>query len=257
MSLPPPLVPGGPFVVVHHRKLNSRHGLEEVLPALQALPSYVHVAEGDLCWAVDGDRTVLYMHHPERLYDTLPPDELVRLAAEGELWTLEAALDARYDDVVFLVELKTGQGPRAVAIREAVRLLQERRPGRFWFDTFGAADNDTIKAADDSVATSLHVKALSDRGALETSVSPLRLAWRALSSLATTDVLTLSYKTSGQRWLGWAGASLGRTVRGVEAAGKVLVCGGVTTPAAFDAVREAGARGAYIKFDWRALKTPS
>ncbi len=248
-----PLASTGTIAVVHHRKLNTPEGLDSVLPALEAYPEYLHAAEGDLCWSISDDEVLLYMHHPDRVYDTLSPSELARAASEGELWTLEAALDERYRDLLFVVELKTGRGPRARAIAAAVDLLQRRRPGRFWFDTFTLADNRAIKAADPDVATSLHTKALSSKRVLETAPTPLRVSYPRLDTLASTDILTLTYKTSPQRLFGWAGASLQTTVRQVHGAGKIVVCGGVGTPRMFEEVCTAGARGAYIKFPWERL----
>ncbi len=248
-----PLLTDAPMAVVHHRKLNSQEGLEGILPALDAYPEYLHVAEGDLCWAQDGDDLLLYMHHPDAVYDTLSPAQLRERADAGELWTLERALDARYDGLLFVVELKTGRGSRDAAIQAAVQQLQARRPGRYWFDTFAIADTVAIKDADPAAITSLHTKILSGSRVLETAPSPVRVRWAALGQLGATDLLTVTYKTSPQRLFAWAGASLAKTVEAVERHDKRVVCGGVATPAMFSEVQRAGARGAYIKFPWDQL----
>ena len=241
------------FGVVHHRKLNSREGLEDTLPALAELPQFAHIVEGDLCWARSDDGPILYFHHPDLLVDTMSDKALQEAVRSGSLWSLEDALDERYGDLIFIVELKMGRGSRREAVAEAVRHLQTRRPGRFWVDTFSLRDARLLKETDPAVSVSLHVKFLTGSIVLKTALEFPPVSLRTVSGLRHVDVLTLTYKTSFQRLMPWTGITTENTSKGLRASGKSLVYGGVATRAMLARVAAAGAKAGYIKFDWRQL----
>lgn len=249
-----PMPADGRFGVVHHRKLNTRAGVEDAMAAAAALPGYVHLAEGDLCWARVGGETIFYFHHPDRLIDTLSRVEIDRRRAANDLWTLEDALDPRHGDLIYIVELKTGVGSRREAVAEAARRLVERRPGRFWIDTFSPRDARVVKQAAPAAPVSLHTRFLLGRVVVKTALEIFPLGARGAGGLRDVDILTQTYRWSPQSRLARAGFTPEAAARTARDVGKDLVFGGVRTRVDFDRLVGSGARAAYIKFDWRELR---
>jgi len=252
-----PLPKDGRAALVHHRKLNSRTGLEDVMLAFRTLPGFHHVAEGDLCWDFTEGRELLYFHHPDLLVDTGSSDALDKAAAAGRLWTLQAALEMEWNDLSFIVELKTGKGPREAALRRALGMLEASRPGRYWVDTFSLRDIHLVKSLSPRTCTSLHTKVLAGGMLLKTALELPPLSIRCVSCLSEVDVVTVTYKTSPQRWMPVGGFRLDREAERLRMLGKELVCGGVVTPDMHRLVTSAGVRAGYIKFDWRVLSEES
>jgi hypothetical protein len=250
-----PLAEDARFGVVHHRALNGRETLESALPAVAELPGYVHIAEGDLCWSGATGETILYFHHPDYLVDTRKPGDVERAREEGSLWTLEDALDEKFEDLLFVVEIKMGSGDRAAAIRKAVQLLERKRPGRYWIDTFSLRDARMVKAASPRAAVSLHVKVCTGGWLLKTALEFPPVSLRRPANLRDVDVVTLTYKTSLQRLAPWTGVALPKTADLLAASGKYLLLGGVASRRMFGEVKGSGARAGYIKFPWRELLT--
>ncbi len=256
MAMGLPLPADGKSALVHHRKLNSRNGLEDGLRASGSLPDLHHVVEGDLCWDFTQGRELLYFHHPDLLLDTGSSEALEKANSERKLWTLEAALAPEWDDLFFIVELKTGRGSREAAVKKALGLLEAARPGRYWVDTFSLRDLRLVKRLSPDTCTSLHTKILAGRILLKTALEFPPLSFRSVASLADVDVVTVTYKTSPQRWFPVGGLRLDREAALLRSFGKELVCGGVVTPDMHRLVTEAGVRAGYIKFDWRLLCAP-
>lgn len=239
------------FGIVHHRKLNDEAALTALLPVVERLPGFLHIAEGDLCWACLDGEYVLYFHHPDRLIDARNPASIAKARDKGTLWTLDRALDPRFDNLTFIVELKIGDGHRAGAIAAAVDLLESGRPGRYWIDTFSVRDTLLVKDCAPTAVTSLHTKFLSSALVLKTALAFPPVSLRRPRRLDSVDIFTLTYKTSTQRLLPWC--SLTATAENLGADGKRLVCGGVATPAMLAQVHNTGARAAYIKFPWQEI----
>jgi hypothetical protein len=227
---------GDRFGLVHHRKLNSRAGLDDVLTAARALPQYVHIAEGDLCWARVGGEWVHYLHHPAAVVRGLPRAELRRRREAGRLWTLQDACDPRYADILFIVELKVGTGPRRAAVAEAVRTLAARRPGRFWIDTFSLRDARVAKGTAADAVVSLHARFLFGPLVVKTAPESIPLSLRRVDALRDVDIVT----TRPSRW-------------GHGDPQRPLVLSGLKTRAMFEEAKRSGAKAGYIKFDWREL----
>jgi hypothetical protein len=248
-----PLPADGRPALVHHRKLNSRSGLEDTMEALRTLPALHHVAEGDLCWDFTQDRELLYFHHPDLLLDTGSSEALDKAMEGGRLWTLEAALSPAWNDLFFIVELKTGRGPREAALKKALGLLEAARTGRYWVDTFSLQDIRLVKSLSPGTCTSLHTKVLAGGVLLKTAMEFPPLSLRRVTSLSDVDVVTVTYNTSPQRWLPVGGFRLDREAERLRTLGRELVCGGVLTPDMHRLVVASGVRAGYIKFDWRLL----
>ena len=248
-----PLADETRFGIVHHRKLNSPDGLDSVRSAQTELPQYVHIAEGDVCWTVLDGEIVPYLYHPDRLID-LPSDDELRVSRdEGRLWSLERALEPQYEDLIFIAELKIGRGSRRRAIAGIAEMLESRKHGRFWIDTFSLRDSKTVKETCPTVATSLHVNVLLGGWTLKTAFELFPVSLRRRTKMEHLDVLTLTYGGSFQQRSPWGWASTERTVERVAEGGKHLVYGGVRTQDMFRRVSETGVKAAYIKFPWEDL----
>ena len=145
------------FGRIHHRFLNDLTLLERFRHRPPS-PHLTEVAEGDLCWYVNGSEIVAAFVHPSGL-NRIPTLNEVRAGIEqGSIAQLDDVLDRRFDDIPLVVELKTGVGDVTRAMEYILDRLEGAALGRYWVDSFSPGLLATVKKVSPGTPTSLHTR---------------------------------------------------------------------------------------------------
>ena len=113
----------GTFGRIHHGFLNNLNQLRALRTHCRADGEFTEIAEGDLCWLVDGGDVELFFMHPSKL-NRLPRRQEIRAGIEkGTIPTLSDILDPDLDQLKLIVELKRGYGPARPALEKLLDLL--------------------------------------------------------------------------------------------------------------------------------------
>ncbi len=237
------------FGFVHHRALNSADTLEQAALQARTRPDLEHIVEGDLCWNLhEGDWT-FYFRHPDFLTDRLDRAQLEQARERGDLLTLDQVLERPHPHLRYIIELKVGSGPTDQAMAALAGELQRSAlAGRYWLDLFSLRLARAVKQADPAVPVSLHTKLVAGGLVLRSAPEFFPLSLHAMAGLSCADAITLTYKTSTARLFSGLGATIDGSCSGILAAGKVLLLGGLTTPAAFRLASRSRALAGYAKF---------
>ena len=169
------------FGRIHHKHLNSIDRLEKLSRACGRRPGLVDVAEGDLCWWVDGRDVTAVMMHPAAMTKLPELPAVMERIAHGTVIQLEDILDSRFSEVPFVIELKAGRGNTRVALEHVLGLVEEHAHGRYWVDSFSPALLAEVKRISPATPTSLHTR-LGVYGTLviKTAFEPVQVQLAAL-----------------------------------------------------------------------------
>lgn len=250
-----PFIPEDSFGWIHHRFLNNLEWLDALVTHAGKRPDYVDMAEGDVCWFRDDGKYVFYMWHPKVLAP-LSAEEARAGLASGELHRLEDVLEDKYAEIPFVVELKTGDGPDGEAIPEMVRRLEERRPGKYWIDSFSPRQLALVKQTAPGALTSLHTRLVVGGRVFKTAYEFFPVGWPSLRRLPQVDIITATYKNSLARKLRRFGATMDGVHRQVRGCGKNLVMGGIYGPDELDLIRRSMAVAGNVRFDLARFREP-
>jgi hypothetical protein len=249
-------IPDDSFGWIHHRFLNRLNWLEALATHAGKRPGYVDLAEGDVCWFREGGSYVAYLHHP-KLLSPPSPDEARRRIEGGEFPLLIDVLDDRFAHIPFVVELKTGDGPDEEAISAIVEMLEERRPGNYWVDSFSPRQLALVKKAGPGALTSLHTRNVLGGRVLKTAYEFFPLSLPRLAALPQVDIVTATYKYSLARPLSFFGATIDSMHESLAREGKELAMGGIYSPEALKVVKNSRAVGGNVRFDSDVFKVPA
>jgi len=250
-----PFIPEGSFGWIHHRFLNNLEWLNALVSHAGKRPEYVDMAEGDVCWYREDGRYVFYMWHPKVLAP-LSAEEASAGLASGALHRLEDLLDEKYADIPFVVELKTGDGPDEEAIPELVKRLEERRPGRYWIDSFSPTQLALVKEAASGALTSLHTRLVVGSRVFKTAYEFFPLGWPSLRRLPQVDIITATYKNSLAHRCRPFGATMDSVHKQVRECDKELVMGGIYGPDRLELIRQSMAVAGNVRFDLARFREP-
>ncbi|MFC1707850.1 hypothetical protein ACFL59_13725 [Planctomycetota bacterium] len=144
------------FSVLWHRAGNTATGVAEVLAAAKAGPRSLsgrpvqHGVELDLKWARASEGLLLYAWHGPTGLERLTACEVLRRASRGEVLLLERLFsEPRAEELIYMIEIKTGYGPRTEAVGQLSALLDRYRLGHRVLLATGsvAALDDAARAA--------------------------------------------------------------------------------------------------------------
>ncbi len=237
------------FGRIHHRFLNDLTLLER-FRSRPPSPHLTEVAEGDLCWYVNGSEIVAAFVHPSGL-NRIPTLNEIRTGIErGSIAQLDDVLDRRFDDIPLVVELKTGIGNVTRAMEYILDRLEGAALGRYWVDSFSPGLLATVKKVSPGTPTSLHTR-LGVYGPIfiKTSFEAVPVAPKLLAYLDQADAITVTYKYSPARFLKGIGATIDGIHSSLAHAGKFLILGGVDNQEVFDEAESSSAVAAYVKWE--------
>ena len=240
------------FGRIHHRFLNDLSLLAELAKNPFTDPEFTDLAEGDLCWYIDGTTVHAVMLHPSNLNRIPEIDQIHEDLRRGKILRLEDILDEDFRNVPLVVELKTGKGDTKRALEHVLSLLEEKAQGRYWVDSFSPALLASVKAISPATPTSLHTR-LGVYGSIiiKTNFEILPLTPTLVSRLPQADAITVTYKYSPARYLKRLGVTVDSIHRRIIQEGKRLVLGGIDSKEVFDEVRHSLAVAAYVKWSPR------
>lgn len=237
------------FGRIHHRVLNDIRLLENMKSQRTEQDGFTEIAEGDLCWYVDGKNVTAVFIHPIGLNAIPSYESIKRREEKGAIVRLKDILERRFDGIPFVVELKTGAGSTTRALEYILAELETHARGRYWVDSFSPSLLAEVKMISPGTPTSLHTR-LGVYGPLfvRTSFDVPPIGFRSLSALSQADAITVTYKYSPARFLKSLGATIDNIHAHVAKYGKRLVMGGVETREIFAEVQRSSAVAAYVKW---------
>lgn len=244
------------FGRIHHGFLNNLDWLR-ALTTHVGMDEYVEIAEGDVCWLVEGGEVQLFFMHPSLTYRLPKPAEIRAAIARGELPTLEDVLASEFSALPLIVELKTGHGSRRQALAKLLSELEDKAAGRYWIDTFHPGHLALVKELSPKSPTSLHSRlGVYGRRIWRTTYEFPNVSLMNLYRLPQVDAVTITYKNSPALLFRSVGATIDGVHKHVHLAGKELVFGGIQSEVGFQAVARSKARAAYMKWDKKKFSTP-
>lgn len=240
----------GKFGRIHHGYLNDYAQLTSLAHYADNHPRYTEVAEGDLCWLVDGGETHLFFKHPTLTNHLPTPDQIRDDIQTGKLHTLEDILNPRLANLKFILELKTGYGDAQPAVEKAMNLMQAHARGRYWVDAFNPQLLAMVKQVSPTTYTSLHTQlGVYGRYLVRTTYERPRVKLLDLYKLPMVDAITVTFQRRPSSVVRPLESLIERIHRHVFGAGKQLIMGGVRNPKTFDKLQCSRALAAYRKWD--------
>lgn len=244
------------FGRIHHGFLNNLDWLR-ALATHVGNDEYVEIAEGDVCWLVEGGEVLLFFMHPSLTFKLPKPQEIRDAISRGELPTLADVLASEFSALPFVVELKTGYGSRRKALAKLLSELEANASGRYWIDTFHPGHLALVKKLSPKSPTSLHSRlGVYGRRVWRTTYEFPNVSLKSLYRLPQVDIVTVTYKNSPALLFRPVGATIDGIHEHVQLAGKQLVFGGIQSEVEFRAVTRSKARAAYMKWDKEKFSTP-
>ncbi len=243
------------FGHIHHRFLNHLDQMDSLAQHAHRRSGVVELAEGDVCWRVDGRRVDTFLWHPD-LATTLGPHRLRRGLPASRPPQLAELLVPRYASLPFVVELKLGWGDPRRGVEAVLEQLETHKQGNYWIDSFSPRLLRLVKDICPAVPTSLHTSWLWGQTLLKTALEPVPLSLWRLPRLDFVDALTVSFPVSPAHLLGRLGVSPQRLHGFALAQGYGLVLGGVRSERMLASAKAAGAAAAYVPFERDAFARP-
>lgn len=223
-------------ILIHHRSLNHRAKLERAFGYEERLPGYRHAHEADICWAEGPDgEMLLYAFHPHAILDRPNWDKAQQMIADGELWSIETALEAASGRMVVL-ELKLGHGPARKALEKLERLCADY-PGEVVIDGFSLKLLKLMRDVAPERRMSIHTGMF---GAKRTRITAVE--WPPFRNAKTAE---LPVQIIALRWYG-ARASMERQLSAARAAGFGAHMSRLRKPGRLLAALEMGLDAIYI-----------
>lgn len=145
------------FAYVHHLALNTPSLYEEARNAATLHRNNVHVLEGDICWAREGNGLLFYFFHPHAGFDFPNARSARDKREEGKVLLLDDIAEPA-ENTYFVFELKLGDAAPDEAMPVLLSILKERFSGRFWIDSFSRTLLRAVRRVDPSTPTSLHTE---------------------------------------------------------------------------------------------------
>ena len=247
----------GKFGRIHHGFLNDIKLLKALETHCRGESEYAEIAEGDICWLVEGDDVELFFMHPSKL-NTLPSRKEIRAGIEeGTIPTLSDALHSDFGRLNLIIELKCGYGPKRPAVEKMLEMLEDGAGSRYWIDTFSPRLLAMVKEISPKSPTSLHTRlGVYGRYVVRTSYEFPFMWFRSVYGLDQADAITVTYKYSPAKYLKKWGKTIDEIHRHVFKAGKQLVFGGIENQEFFDEIGKSKAIAAYRKYGKEEFATP-
>ena len=225
------------YAHVHHLALNSPLEYRNARNAAVRYQQAVHVFEGDICWAREGNGLLFYFFHPRIGFDFPDAACARRKREKGDIMLLEDVAEPE-QNTYFVFELKLGDAAPREAIPALAAILNERFQGRFWIDSFSRVLLHAVRQADPAIPTSLHTEfAGPGRLAATAPYKPI-LGFPSIASLDEADAVAIRCHF-GQ-------GITARGARGVHDAGKHLILSRLFNPNDLAFAQAQGAVAGYL-----------